>query len=121
MNTRLFNYSEDSIWIFMMQLGKKYGCHQIPERSFTYHNRQFPVCARCTGVIISTIVAYLVFPHKKTPMWICSIMAGLMIADGAVQYYGIKESTNSKRLVTGLLGGFWHYNYQIKHTARLMA
>ena len=33
-------------------IGNHSGCHQMPERSFFYKGKQFPVCARCTGVII---------------------------------------------------------------------
>jgi uncharacterized membrane protein len=28
-------------------------CHQLPERSFFWDGRQFPVCARCTGLYLS--------------------------------------------------------------------
>lgn len=31
---------------------------------------------------------------------------GIMLTDWSLQYFGIKESTNSRRLVTGLIGGF---------------
>ena len=33
-------------------------------------------------------------------------MAGIMLTDWSLQYFGIKESTNSRRFVTGLIGGF---------------
>lgn len=33
-------------------------------------------------------------------------MAGVMLTDWSLQYFGIKESTNSRRFVTGLIGGF---------------
>lgn len=28
-------------------------CHQLPDRSFFLDGRQFPVCARCTGLYLS--------------------------------------------------------------------
>ena len=31
-------------------------CHQIPDRSFFLDGRQFPVCARCTGLYLSGLV-----------------------------------------------------------------
>ena len=67
---------------------------------------QFPVCARCTGVIISYFLALILFKKYKVPWQLCIIMAGIMLTDWSLQYFGIKESTNSRRLVTGLIGGF---------------
>jgi uncharacterized membrane protein len=29
-------------------------CHQRPDRSFFWDGHQFPVCARCTGIYLST-------------------------------------------------------------------
>jgi uncharacterized membrane protein len=34
-------------------------CHQLPERSFFLGDRQFPVCARCTGLYASAGAAVL--------------------------------------------------------------
>ena len=53
-------YSDDNQllkWIKYMKYGKILGCHQKPERSFFYKGYQFPVCARCTGVVISSIIS----------------------------------------------------------------
>lgn len=51
----------DKQWIRLMEIGDSLGCHQMPERSFFISGYQFPVCARCTGVIISAIIATIVF------------------------------------------------------------
>ena len=45
----------------LMRLGRSSGCHQMPERSFFIRGKQFPVCARCTGVMIGNIAAYVMF------------------------------------------------------------
>ena len=40
-------------------------CHQRPERSFHTHGRQFPVCARCTGLYLAgTLGALLGWPGR---------------------------------------------------------
>lgn len=93
-------------WIRLMEIGEALGCHQMPERSFFIKGFQFPVCARCTGVIISAILATIVFFRKKLPIWLCISMSSIMLFDWGMQYLKIKESTNSRRLITGLIGGF---------------
>lgn len=96
----------DKQWIKLMEVGDLLGCHQMPERSFFINGFQFPVCARCTGVIISTIIATIVFFKKKLPIWLCFAMSSVMLLDWGIQYLKIRESTNSRRLITGLIGGF---------------
>jgi uncharacterized membrane protein len=34
-------------------------CHQRPERSFFWGGHQFPVCARCTGLYLSSAIGLL--------------------------------------------------------------
>lgn len=96
----------DKKWIKIMQFGEWLGCHQIPERSFFCAGYQFPVCARCTGVIISSIIATLVFNKKMISLDTAFGMSSIMLADWLIQHYGIKESTNARRLITGLIGGY---------------
>lgn len=92
-------------WIKLMKAGERLGCHQMPERSFFVKGYQFPVCARCTGVVISAILAIIIFIKRKIPIWACFAMSGVMLADWGLQYLEIKESTNRRRLITGLVGG----------------
>ena len=37
-------------------------CHQIPERSFFINNRQFNICARCTGIITGFFFGIILTP-----------------------------------------------------------
>ena len=97
---------DDKKWIRLMEIGEALGCHQMPERSFFINEFQFPVCARCTGVIISAIIATIVFFKKKLPVGLCIAMSSVMLLDWGIQYLEIKESTNTRRLITGLIGGF---------------
>lgn len=87
-------------------IGNHSGCHQLPDRSFFYKGKQFPVCARCTGVFIGHFTAVILFIIKKQISFIhCCILMGIMGADWGVQEIGIKKSTNKRRLVTGFFGG----------------
>lgn len=94
------------LWIKSMEIGSYLGCHQMPERSFFINDYQFPICARCTGVIISSIIACIVFVKNILPISICVAMASIMLIDWGLQYLEIKKSTNRRRLITGLIGGF---------------
>jgi len=81
-------------------------CHRLPERSFFWAGRQFPVCARCTGML----AGYLAFPlflfHLVTPGWALSLAANLpALADGLTQAWGGRESSNPLRFATGLAAG----------------
>lgn len=96
----------DKQWVTMMKIGETLGCHQMPERSFFLKGYQFPVCARCTGVIISAIIATVVFVKKKLPIGLCIALSSIMLFDWGLQYLQIKESTNTRRFITGLIGGF---------------
>ena len=96
----------DKQWIRLMEIGERLGCHQMPERSFFIKGFQFPVCARCIGVILSAIIATIIFFKKRLPIGLCLSMSSVMLLDWGMQYLKIKESTNSRRLITGLIGGF---------------
>lgn len=81
-------------------------CHQMPERSFHYNGKQFPVCARCTGIFFG----YLTLPifHfniiQPSVLLIVALMIPLLI-DSITQAMGYRESNNVLRFVTGVLAG----------------
>lgn len=95
----------DQRWLKAMNAGEILGCHQRPERSFFIHNYQFPVCARCTGVLLSAVVAFFLFFCKKIPVTLCLALSSVMLVDWSLQYFQILESTNKRRFVTGFVGG----------------
>ena len=63
----------DQRWIFWMEFCGKYArCHQMPERSFFLGSYQFPLCARCTGIMLGRVLAVLLFPFVLFP--ICDLL-----------------------------------------------
>lgn len=90
----------------LMQVGKISGCHQMPERSFFIRGMQFPVCARCTGVFIGKVIAYSMFFKFSQQPKFCIMGCILMFLDWFVQYLEIHASTNIRRLITGIIGGY---------------
>ena len=85
----------------------------MPDRSFFINGYQFPVCARCTGVIISSFAACIVFFFYKLQISIAFIFCGVMFCDWLLQRVNVLESTNRRRLITGLLGGFGFMTLQM--------
>lgn len=88
-------------------IGDHSGCHQMPERCFTVKGYTFPLCARCTGALIgqAASLVLLIFGVLLSPA--CgTLLLGIMGVDWLVQRLGILESTNVRRLITGILGGF---------------
>ncbi|MEI6578815.1 MAG: DUF2085 domain-containing protein [Eubacteriales bacterium] len=82
------------------------GCHCRADRSFFYKGKQFPVCARCTGVLFGYplgILWLIIFVHWN--IGICLLACVPMIIDGIGQQRGKWESNNLRRLLTGLLLG----------------
>ena len=88
----------------------KFICHRKPERSFFIKGYQFPVCARCTGFYIS-LIAYFIFTYYNFVNYNIPLLTFALILliptgiDGITQFYNIQESNNTRRFITGLLGG----------------
>lgn len=95
----------DAIWIEFMEIGAKMGCHQRADRSFYFKNYQFPLCARCTGIMAGTIFTYLYGRKLRIPIWLCCLFIAVMSVDGMIQYLKVMESTNIRRLFTGIMAG----------------
>ena len=101
-----------ALWVKLMKIGNSTGCHQMHERSFSIFGFQFPVCARCTGLGIGQlsgfIISFALFNYDILFLFIPAIISvSLLALDGVGQYYKKWESTNSRRLITGLMCGFF--------------
>jgi uncharacterized membrane protein len=82
-------------------------CHRRPDRSFFLNGKQFPICSRCTGILAGCIIAI----PLSTLSWIISPFIGIILLiplafDGMGQALGFWISTNTRRLLTGISGGF---------------
>lgn len=83
-------------------------CHQLSERSFYYKGSQFPVCARCTGVIIGQLFALISIIILRIRFEFITYISFMLPAfvDWLLQEYIEIKSNNLRRLVTGTLLGF---------------
>lgn len=97
-------------------------CHQLPQRSFFFHEHQSPLCARCTGMYLGFMlsVVFLIVRRRYraarlptvavvsmmigfiTIMGIDGVNSTISIIPGAPQLY---HTTNIHRIVTGTLFG----------------
>jgi len=81
-------------------------CHQKPERSFFWKEKQFPLCSRCTGINLGYfILPFFIFNFIKIPLLLTVLMIIPTYIDGAIQAYFNIESNNTRRFITGLMSG----------------
>lgn len=99
------NLQKNKLHQYLMKIGKSSGCHQRADRSFFWHGYQFPVCARCTGIGLGYLIGGLLYLKIHFSIEVCLSMCLVMFIDWHVQYLGIKESTNVRRLFTGIICG----------------
>ncbi|MCK4584063.1 DUF2085 domain-containing protein [candidate division WOR-3 bacterium] len=90
-------------------------CHQLPEKSIFIEGKQLPVCARDTGIYFGSLISlfFILFSRRRRsnsiPVPYISFtfvfFMLLMGVDAVSSYVGFRETTNSIRLLTGLLVG----------------
>ena len=92
---------KDRIWLKLMHFGEKLGCHQMESRSFSYKGYQFPVCARCTGVILGQFSAMIsLLFGLRLPIYAALIFIAVMGLDWGIQYLKIRESHKTDLRIT---------------------
>ena len=92
----------DFIYIWLPRV---FGCHCRDDRSFHFKGRRFPICARCTGELAGIIAAALLYRPLGPSYLVSALMLIPLILDGGIQYFTSYESTNVRRLITGILFG----------------
>ena len=94
------------LYKFLNRFGDHLGCHQIPERSFHFKRKQFPLCSRCSGIFLGQILMIALIFFKINFSFIISlILLGIMFLDWFFQYTTKFDSKNWGRFITGILGG----------------
>ena len=81
-------------------------CHQRPDRSFHFKGKPFPLCARCTGLLVGYLLSIILFFFTGLlKAWIVILLIIPMIIDGTGQLLGKWTSTNPRRFLTGFPAG----------------
>jgi uncharacterized membrane protein len=81
-------------------------CHKMPERSFFYKGRQFPMCSRCTGIYVGYFIFIPMLWFIKINIFVAILAILPTTIDGLTQAYCSRESNNYLRFFTGILAGF---------------
>ena len=86
---------------------KVFRCHQLSDRSFFFKGMQFPLCARCTGIVIGFfLLGPLVSIFTFGNMYLSLALILIMCIDGFIQLKNILKSTNLRRVITGIGVGY---------------
>ena len=82
-------------------------CHQLSHRSYSYNDNQMSFCARDTGIFLGLVMGFMYASRKKIVLTLPLVIAALLPIglDGTIQLLTDYESTNPKRLITGLIAG----------------
>jgi len=83
-------------------------CHQLPFRSLFFDGIQCPVCARCASIYALTgagLLAFRLWGYGAREFKMNWLLLALLLAptalDGTSQMLGLRESTNTLRLIAG--------------------
>jgi uncharacterized membrane protein len=84
-------------------------CHQLPERSPFIGDAQFPLCFRCTALLIGALLAAIyLFTRRPLPSIKTSVCMSMpMIVELCAVAVGTTESSNALRTATALPFGFF--------------
>jgi len=82
-------------------------CHQLSHRSYEYNNNQMPFCARDVGIFLGLAIGFIVSLGRKINLTLPIVILSLIPIglDGTIQLVTEYESTNPKRIITGMIAG----------------
>ncbi len=82
-------------------------CHQISDRSFYLNGNQMPFCSRDLGIfmgLVAGIALGMIF-NIRLSMPILLLLLVPMAVDGVLQIMTDYSSSNTLRIITGMMGG----------------
>jgi len=97
------NYGEIVEWYNYIFKLCSHLCHQMPSRSFFIAGYQFPLCYRCTGLLLGTVIfLVIVYFHRLLRLNNAIIVIVPMLLDVGLKSIGWWDGTNLLRLITGI-------------------
>lgn len=95
-----------TVYEWLMAVGHRAGCHQRADRSFYWKGMKFPLCARCTGVLVGYILAVPAYTVCRKNVSVYAVCCIPLVIDGLTQLWEWQVSTNRRRFATGALAGY---------------
>jgi len=90
-------------------------CHQFSSRSLVIDNIVLPICSRCSGIytgfFITAVILFIMYRKKENdlpPLYVLIIFALFFLStiiDGIASNFGLYNTNNNLRFITGFLGG----------------
>ena len=82
-------------------------CHQLSHRSYEYNDNQMSFCARDFGIFLGLAMGFTYSLGRRIELTLPLIILALtpIGIDGTVQLLTDYESTNPRRIITGLIAG----------------
>jgi len=81
-------------------------CHRRKERSICIKGYTFPLCSRCTGILIGFFISlFLIIFRIEISLLILMILCIPLLIDGFSQLFGWRKSNNIIRFLTGFIFG----------------
>lgn len=91
-----------------------YGCHCRNDRSLHWRGENFPICARCTGILVGNLLFAATAWFWMPSFWWSALMLIPLILDGSIQLKTTYESNNRRRALTGFLFGYGLLSAQVQ-------
>ena len=82
-------------------------CHQLSHRSYEYNGNQMSFCARDFGIFLGLAMGFTYSLGRRIELTLPLIILALtpIGIDGTIQLLTDYESTNPRRIITGLIAG----------------
>lgn len=100
-----------TVYEWLMAVGHRAGCHQRADRSFYWKGRKFPLCARCTGVLVGYILAVPAYTVCRKNV---SVYAVWLYPTGDRRFnsaMGVAGVYQSKKICNRRFSGIWYLLY----------
>ena len=99
-----------TVYEWLMAVGHRAGCHQRADRSFYWKGRKFPLCARCTGVLVGYSRCASVYGLQKERERVCRLLypTGDRRFNSAMGVAGVYQS---KKICNRRFSGIWYLLY----------
>lgn len=96
-----------TVYEWLMAVGHRAGCHQRADRSFYWKGRKFPLCARCTGVLVGYILAVPAYTVCRKNVSVYAVCCDRRF-NSAMGVAGVYQS---KKICNRRFSGIWYLLY----------